>query len=211
MASPKYFENFPNIKYSVSANRAGKLEYINIKDYFRTAILKEEFIANKVLYKEYVIKNGERPEQISYEQYGDEQYYWVILQVNNIVDVYNEWPLSQYDLEKHIENKYGVEGAGDIHHWETVETLDTEGNLMCPAGLVVNENYIFYYNDAEGVTLSSLPVGISNRQYELRVNEQKERIQIMDPKYVYDYLRDMKNYAKNLDSQVSEISISELY
>ena len=28
------------------------------------------------------------PDQISYEQYGDEQYYWIILQINEIIDFY---------------------------------------------------------------------------------------------------------------------------
>ena len=34
MSTPKYFRNFPNIQYAVSANKAGIPTYINIKDYF---------------------------------------------------------------------------------------------------------------------------------------------------------------------------------
>jgi hypothetical protein len=55
-------------------------------------------------------------------------------------------------------------GAGATHHYETTETFDkaTPPNLVLKGGLVVPENYIFYYPSTPGssVTLSSRPLGV---------------------------------------------------
>ncbi|GAH23493.1 unnamed protein product, partial [marine sediment metagenome] len=58
----------------------------NIKDYFNLARVREDIFKEDTLYNEYYVKNGERPDQISYEKYGTEAFYWVILQVNDIID-----------------------------------------------------------------------------------------------------------------------------
>jgi hypothetical protein len=92
MSTPKYFRNFPNIQYAVSANKAGIPTYINIKDYFNLLKVRDDIFREETLYAPYTIQNGQRPEQISEAIYGDAQFYWVILQVNDITDYYSQWP-----------------------------------------------------------------------------------------------------------------------
>ena len=99
MATPKYFSYFPNIQYAQNVDRNGKIDYLEIKDYFHLLTVRDDVYREQTLYEKYDIKNGERPDQISYKFYGDEQFYWVILQLNGITDYYNEWPLSQFELE----------------------------------------------------------------------------------------------------------------
>ena len=213
MASPKYFEYFKNIKYAVSANKSGQTNNINIKDYFNLARVREDIFKEDTLYNEYYVKNGERPDQISYEMYGTEAFYWVILQVNDIVDYYNEWPLSQTELNEFILKKYdGVEGAESIHHYETVETLDLNKNLVMPGGMVVPEDFQYFYpsDTANSVYLSTTPVGITNSDYEQRLNEKKSKIQIVQPKYIHDYVRETRLFAKGTDDQKSSIDISDV-
>ena len=146
MATPKFFKNFKDINYAVGANRAGVVDYIKIKDFFRSLVIREDIFSQDTLYVNYTVQNGERPDQISYKEYGDEQYYWILLQINGVVDYYNQWPLSDVELEEYIIKKYGSFAAADqVRHYATREVFDTEGNLILPPGLIVSEDFSFNY------------------------------------------------------------------
>ena len=146
----------------------------------------------------------ESAQKISYNLYGDEQWYWVILQINDIVDYYNQWPLSNYELETFVRKKYGGDaGAGATHHWETVKTYDTDGNYILPGGMAVSQNYIYQYPSEPGssVYLSSLPVEVSNYEYERRLNDEKSQIQVLDKKYIYDFDREVRRFSNLKENQ----------
>ena len=83
MAKPDYFKYFPNIEYPVKLLKSGKTESITIKDYFHLLLPRDDIFKEDTLYEQYYVKNGQRPDQISYNLYGDEQYYWIILQSIN--------------------------------------------------------------------------------------------------------------------------------
>ena len=213
MTTPKYFQDFPDITYTIRSNHAGKEETIKIKDYFHLLKIKENILAEDTLYTPYSVENGQRPDQISYEKYDDEQYYWTILQINDITDFYNQWPLSQFELEEYITKIYGTK-QGDAHHYETVETFDAADNLVLPGGLVVTSDFVYRYpsTPTENAFLTSFPVAVSNYEYEVRLNDKKGQIYIIDPKYIFDYKRETTKYAKNLpQNRKSEIDISEVY
>ena len=215
MSKPVYFQNFPNVDYALEMNKAGVSKYIKIKDYFNLLTVREEIFREDTLYVSYQVKNGERPEQVSWNMYQDEQFYWVVLQINEITDYYSQWPLSEKELSEHVYKKYGgVAGAESVHHYETVETFDssTPPNLMLPGGLTVPSNYIFRYPITPGATviLSSTPVAVTNYEYERRLNEEKAQILVLAPKYIYDYDREVRNYAKNLKPSVSFLDFSDI-
>ena len=215
MATPKYFSNFPNLQYATSINKAGIPNYINIKDYFHLLTPRDDIYREETLYTEYIVKNGERPDQIAYNEYGDEQYYWIILQINEIIDFYNEWPLSQNELTDFVFNKYGGDlGSAQIHHWETVETFDDDSppNLVLPGGLVVDSTFRYSYPQIPGQSTyeTSFPISVTNRQYEEGLNDKKSSIFILQKKYVYDYARDFQNYGLNLKRQESFTNISDV-
>lgn len=216
MASPKYFRYYKNpIHYAQRVNKAGQVEGITIQDYFHLLTVRDDVFREDTLYTPYTVQNGQRPDQVSYEVYGDEQFYWVVLQINEITDYYNQWPLSNAELESFVYKKYGgAVGAGATHHWETNEVTDraTPPNRLLEGGLVVPENFIFYYPDVPGtsITLSEAkPFAVSNMTYERRLNEEKAQINILDRKYIYDYLDEVKTYARNLDPTASFVDISD--
>ena len=215
MSNPRYFRDFPNIDYALRANKAGKTEGIQIKDYFNLLKVRADVFREDTLYSPYTIKNGQRPDQISYDFYGDEQFYWVILQINDITDYYNEWPLSENELTAFVYKKYGgAAGAGGIHHYETVPVFDTQEPpvQLLPGALEVPENFVFTYPTAPGSTtyLTSTPISVSNYQYERDINDMKSQIYLLDKKYIWDYAREVRNYAKNLDTPVSFVDISNV-
>jgi len=198
MTKPTYFSNFPNLEYAVSVNKAGHTTDISIKDYFRLLLPRDDIYKEDTLYTTYYVMDGERPDQISYKEYGDEQFYWVILQINGIIDYNNEWPLSSVELEKYILSKYvSWPRAKEVHHWETVETKNSDGVVVLPKEMYVDEDFIYYYADSDGTILSSLPSAVTNYEYEERVNERKSHIQILNARYIDDYMRDIRNYAKS--------------
>ena len=173
--------------------------------------LRDEVFREDTLYTEYVLQDGETPDKVSRKFYEDEQYYWVILQINGIIDYYNQWPLSSYELEQYIIRKYGIEGSGEVHHYETVEVKDSQGHILQHAGLRVNADYKFLYVDSSdpAIELSAFPSEITNRAYEFDLNSEKGRIQILDPEYILDYAREYTNHVRRQPEKKSEVDISE--
>jgi len=215
MSFPKYFRYFPNIQYAVSANKAGIPKHINIKDYFHLLKIRDDIFREETMYVPYTVHNGMRPEQISLEVYGDEQFYWIILQTNNIINYYEEWPLSENELTEFVYQKYGgVVGANKIHHWQTMATYDqsTPPNLVLPGQLQVLENFVYSYPAEPGstTTLTARPYSVSNFDYERDLNEKKSQINILDSKYIYDYEREVRKYAANLIPSASFVDLSDV-
>ena len=214
MTKPRYFKDFPNLRYAISANQAGIPNYITIKDYFHLLKPRDDIFREETLYQEYIVQNGERPDQISKEFYGDEQYYWIILQINEITDYWNQWPLSQYELDEFITRKYLSDAeANATHHYETEEVTDINGNVLLRPGLTVDASFRFVYrpDPSLGATKVATPIEVTNRQFEYILNREKSIIQILQPKYVFDYSREVQNYALNLPDQESFENIQALY
>lgn len=216
MAFPSYFQDFPNLQYTFTTNKAGKAQYFTIKDFFHLLKVRDDILREQTLYTNYYIKDGKRPDQISYELYGDEQYYWVILQINDIVDYYSQWPLSSTELDEYLLRKYGsYSNASAIRHWETVETLDDNGDLILPAGLIVSSDFAYNYRSSKTgpyIDRVSLPRSVTNYEYERRLNEKKSNIFVLNERYISEFVRETSNYARNLPrDQRSEVDISEYF
>ena len=206
MANPNYFEQLPNIMYGQTINRAGIVNYVKMKDFFRLMRVRDDIFAEDTLYREYIVQNGLRPERVAFELYGDERFYWVILQINDIDDFWNQWPLNQVELETFITERYGS-AADDISHYETQEVKNDDGDVLLEGGFVVPQNFKFLYYpnpDSNDISLTSFPVAVTNRQKEFNNNDKKSSINVIDPKYIFDFEREYYNYARNLSDSISE-------
>ena len=113
----------------------------------------------------------------------------------NIINIKNEWPLSNRDLYKYAENKYGITGLSQIHHYETKEVKDSQGRLILPAGKVVDEDFEVEYYDTTIVTVSGDNVrdAITNYEYESRENTKKSSIYLLKPGYLQQFINDMRD------------------
>ena len=214
MTTPNYFSNLPDLQYGLTVNKAGQINYIKSKDYFRLLKPRDDIFKEDTIYTSYTVQDGERPDQISYDYYNDEQYYWIILQINEITDYYNQWPLSNKELEEFGKKKYGgLENYKQVHHYETVQTFDENNNIVLPGGLEVPSNFIYYYPAKPGseTTLSSLPAEVTNYDYEKRLNEKKSDIFILKERYISDYVREVKKRSFDLrDTQISSIKATDI-
>jgi hypothetical protein len=100
-----FFENFPRIAYTLDDNETEQV----VQDIFKRAILSKEFQDNNSYFETYEVLGGETPEQLSFRFYGTPDLHWLILLTNNIIDPRFEWPLSEDNLIKHTQDKYGSE------------------------------------------------------------------------------------------------------
>jgi hypothetical protein len=55
---------------------------------------------------DYVIREGERPDTVAMNLYGDAKYTWVVLLMNNIMSLY-DWPMTNSEFELYLIGKYG--------------------------------------------------------------------------------------------------------
>lgn len=100
-----YFSNFPKIVYDFDL-RDGT-DYKIVTDITRNVRLRKQILENISLYDYYDIGEGETPEIVSEKIYGTPYYHWVIMLANQRYDYVNDFPLTQQELDKYIDQKYG--------------------------------------------------------------------------------------------------------
>ncbi len=142
-----YFSHLPNINYvSRTTDRSSNDEFIPVKNLFKRGKLRDDLASVFTAFNDYVIGEDIRPEMIALELYGDPRLDWIILTVNNIISVRDEWPLGTDDFRKFLLDKYGSdEKLAEVHHYETTYMLDNYSRIVIPNGLKVDSNYDFNF------------------------------------------------------------------
>ena len=144
-----YFRQLPDFNYvSRLDENVSSTDYVEVKNLFRRAKVREDLFQNFTAFTRYTIVGDERPDNVAEKFYGDPELDWVILHINNILSVREEWPLTNASCKNHLVDKYGsVAAASEIHHYETQEVRDQGDNLIVPAGLEVDEDFSITYRD----------------------------------------------------------------
>jgi len=188
-----YFRELPDLQYqSTSSDRNSSLEYVTVKNLFRRVKLRDDLQNVFTLFNKYQIKDGARPDTVAEEIYGAPDYDWVVLLSANIINVRDQWPLSDRDLYRFAEEKYTVQKLNDVKFYETREVKDSFGRVILPAGKVVDAN--FRIPDPSNPLTTLNPVtGVSNYEYEVRKNEDKRGIYLLKPGYLQQYVNDFKD------------------
>ena len=191
-----YFSQVPNFEYISRINeRQTNSDFIKVKNIFRRAIIREDLFADFMAFTKYKINGDMRPDAVAYEVYGDEDLDWVILISNNIINVRDEWPLTQNDFNNYLIEKYGNEGAVDeIKHYETIEVKDSKGKIFVPKGKIVDSTYKVRFLDSGTNRITEVnPVsGISYRTYEQKLQDDKRNINILESGYLAQVIDDIE-------------------
>jgi hypothetical protein len=191
-----YFRELPDVEYqSFLSDAISSKDYLTVKNLFRRNKLRDDLQNVFTLFNKYEIVEGARPDIVAEEFYGNADLDWVVLMTAGIINVRDEWPLSNYHLYRYVENKYGVENLSNIHHYETIEVKDSKGRLILPAGKDVNEDFTLNYSDGGSkVSLSGGNVrqGVTNWEYETRKNNEKSSIYLLKRGYLQQFLNDMR-------------------
>ena len=192
-----YFRELPDVAYqSFLSDAISSKDYLLVKNLFRRNKLRDDLQNVFTLFNKYQIPEGARPDTVAEAFYGSAELDWVVLMTAGIINVRDEWPLSNYHLYYHVENKYGVENLSNIHHYETIEVKDSKGRLILPAGKDVNEDFTLNYSDdGSKVSLSGGDVrrGVTNWEYETRKNNEKSSIYLLKRGYLQQFLNDMRD------------------
>ena len=191
-----YFRELPNVEYqSFLSDAISSQDYLKVKNLFRRNKVRDDLQNVFTLFNKYEIVEGARPDTVAEDFYGKADLDWVVLMTAGIINVRDEWPLSNYQLYKYAENKYGIEGLNDINYYETKEVKDSNGRLILPAGKDVNEDFTLNYSDnGTKVSVSGISVrrGVSNWEYETIKNNKKSSIYLLKQGYLQQFLNDMR-------------------
>ena len=192
-----YFRQLPNFDYvSRLKNPVSSSDYIEVKNLFRRGKVRKDFFQNFTIFTRHTIIGDERPDNVAMEYYNDPDLDWVILHVNNIINVREGWPLTQRDFKNFLLDKYGsIARYNAAHHYETVEVKDLADNIIIPEGLQVNSDYSITYRDSlsgNEVIASGITTEVTNEAYEEKLQDIKRQIYILRPAYLGMFLDDME-------------------
>ena len=194
-----YFRELPNLLYpSFLPEKTSSLDFIEVKNIFRRIKVRDDLFNNFTVFNKYEIPEGARPDTVAEDIFGSPNLDWVVLTVAGILNVRNEWPLSNRDLYNYANNKYG-ESLNSTRFFETTEVKDSSGRLILPKGKVVDSNFTIPKPGTPTATLNPV-VGISNYEYETRLNDQKRNNNILRKEYLNQFIDDMKTlmvYSKS--------------
>lgn len=203
-----YFRELPDLEYqSILADRNSSDQYIKVKNLFRRVKLRDDLQNVLTVFDRYEIVDGTRPELVAEELYGRADLDWVVLITAGIINVRNDWPLSDRDIYRFAENKYGIEGLNEVKFYETREVRDSKGRLILPAGKVVDPTFsIQDPDDPIGLAVLNPVVGVSNYEYEVRLNDKKRKIYVLKKVYLQQFINDMRKimYYDKSSSYVNE-------
>ena len=167
-----YFEMFPSVFYDMK----GDGQYTLVKDLMSRVKLVASVKENILNFDYYDVKDGETPEMIAQKYYGDVNLHWTIFIVNDIIDYYEDWPMSVQRFEQFVKDKY--DNPQGIHHYEISQTSG-DTTITIDVGMNTTE-----YPSA---------TAISNYQYEDGLQEKKRQIRLIQPRYIKEFVKEFES------------------
>ena len=160
-----YFKYFPIIGYDVR----GTKNDINVQSITNilTRVRKKLEIVNTAFFEQYFVQDGDTPESLAHQVYGDSELHWIILYGNYMTNPYYDWPLTYFDLQKFVNKKYGVANINNTHHYEDADKYEVDST-------------------ASGAT------AITNFVHEETLNDAKRQINIIKPEYIQQIISEFK-------------------
>ena len=173
----QYFKEFPKIIYDIT----GRGDFKLITDLLRRVKVRDGIKNNVSVFDKYNVPDGQTPEQTSELLYGTQDYWWVILLMNNIKDRYYDWPLSVRQFQTYMTSKY--DNPDTIRHYEIVQTSG-------PTQIQDNSHLVQVNSTQPGAT------SVTYREYENRLQDKKRQIQILDKQYLPSFVDEFLNLIK---------------
>lgn len=179
-----YFSKLPNFEYVSRLPDAKISDYIAVKNLFKRGAIPEDILDTVALFTKYQIRGDDRPDNVAFFEYGDEDLDWIVLACNNIINIQSEWPMTQEVFNDYLLDKYGsYENMNQIHHYETVELRTFDGLLILEGGLIVDEDFTFTHSYGDVQTYSPVTT-VTNYEYEEMLEDKKRSIFLLKPEYV---------------------------
>ena len=208
-----YFSYLPNLEY---VNRIPSEQnissYTEVKNLFKRVKLNNKLFQDLTNFTKYQIVGDERPDNVANKIYNNPNYDWIVLLSNNIINIQDEWPMSNRTFELYMNKKYGVTNYDNIHHYESIEVKDSSNNYtVLKKGLEVPSDYsITFYDGALGrmSTVTNTNVGVTNYEYESKIQDDKRNIFLLKSELIQTVIRDIKSLMEYKDGSTQFVTRS---
>jgi len=199
MASQSYFDTVPNFNYPNPTVAGGRNDqYVEVKNLFLRLKFSDEAIKSATSFSHYSILENERPDNVAEKLYNNPNLDWVLLIGADIVNVRDEWPLSNRLLYDYAEEKYGT-ALNETRHFETKEVRDSKGRLLLPANMIVDSGFTIPNPEIPNQKIDPT-VGVSNWLVEVRKNNEKRTLRYLKPEYISTLLDDVNDFMNYQES-----------
>ena len=216
-----YFRELPNILYqSPLSHKTSTLDYIAIKNIFRRSKLFDYLKDNVSVFNKYYINDGERPDTIAEELYGDSSLDYIVVLMAGITNIHNEWPIQDFQIYDIALAKYGSEQAmNEIHHYETYEIKDSQDRQILPPNLIVDKDFKldgsalrfptnrFTLISQQGnqqlddknqysILVDNIARPVTNYEFFIGENEKNRKIDVLRKGYVQTFINDLRDVVR---------------
>ena len=178
-----YFSSIPNVDYDINGTEPNQFRSVtNIMQRIR---FKPSVLENITDYYPYYVREGERPDIVSFNTYGTVAYSYLILLVNDIVDPLFDWPLPSRQFENYIIEQYGSVSAAQSTNKYYYQVVRAE---VAKTG--ISERVPEYKIIVDQTTYNSLDSSVRSAQnvydYEVEQNDNKREIKLINPDFIQD-------------------------
>jgi hypothetical protein len=199
----KYFSRFPKVFYNFGGNDTDVITNITVR-----FTIEKKLKENTVTYFNYTIRDGDTPEIIASKLYGNPETHWVVMMLNDIIDIEEDWPLQYNALNRFIERKYSTPEYADtantdisgiiwsqqnVHsYFKVITTTSPDGTENIKEFEIDEQSYTDLQLTQNQKTLSdgniiTIKIGKKTKSYyvyENELNENKRIIKILKPEFV---------------------------
>jgi hypothetical protein len=197
-----YFVGFPTVAYNPpvprltgSGNALRSKENHIATDISKRLLIKQLTGDPNLVYYEYIVEDGERPDIIAEKYYGDSRVDWVILMYNQIVDPYFQWVLSIRNFEQYLRQKYGsiavaqatVNRYEKLIHGTSTYTNDFGETINIPA------RYVTVDKSTYDTLAPTSRREVDAYTHEDNLNEKRRNIRLLEEDFIGDL---MDNYRE---------------
>lgn len=210
-----YFKTFPSIQYQFPDDQIKFYKNLSIRPAVVQALKND--LSNLQVYD---VEDGETPETIAFDVYKDQSLNWIIMLVNDVMNLYTDWPMSEAFLEDYLFEKYKNQtatdgtaqtltkaetnefieflGTPDNNYTSTISLSNGKSVTITPRHFVDANKTIFSFNslgataDAYGRSIIRPTLTpISYRAHEINLNDEKRKIFIPSFKIANQMKRDL--------------------
>jgi hypothetical protein len=195
----RYFEYLPKEFYRLT-NKPTLDVITNITS---RVTISDSLKTNSSSFYEYVISDGETPENLADKIYQNSNRHWIILLMNNIINPQFDWPLSDKALNKVIEIKYkDLANGSPVINW-TKTNIKGYFRIEVRTNKLTNESS-FEYIEVDGETYTNIipsettittkdgqqisirveKSAVTYYDFEVTDNQQKRKIKLLRPEFV---------------------------
>lgn len=165
-----------------------------VRDFTRHARFFAKIKEDDSICADYIVEEGETPTQLAQDFYGDPKLFWVLLNLNDVINPWFDWPMDYNNLIRYTASKYDLNSETDVYQTQFYGFDDFwfSQNRLFEAGLMypqyMDENGNFLENDFKD---DASPM--SYLEYEGMLNDARRLIRVVRPDEISNVVNDYRD------------------